>query len=298
VYFFCVIVLNKNMLGTTKHLCQNVSGGDLYWKTDVPSTAWVYPTPVLCEGLDINAAAGLFGIEVPDVIPSPYVSSMVELGINDLSKVPWHAVIRPDVYQEFINKTLGSLWHVIDALSTAGYSDTYTRIDEFLRMLSSASINTGSLQHHKRNETNATILSALSTFEPDSSGVAKRVTYDKTSTSTGRLIIKDGPRILTLPARCRDIIGSRYNGGTALQIDFVSIEPRVALLMNGVAPPRDVYSYIAKELFDDKLDRSQVKLATLCALYGVSEYGLKKMLGNEFETRRVITGLKGSPSKR
>ena len=278
-------------MGTSKHLCQATPGGDIFWKKDLDPSVWVYSNSHRSDYRNIGVVADIFNIEISDIIPAIHRNSMSELNVEGVL-VPWHLVIRDDVYKKRISTSLETLWHVIDVLNTTGYSDTYVKIAMFLEMLSRASMNVQALERHKRDETNPTILSTLATFEPDPCGLAKRVVYDKTATSTGRLVVDSGPRILTLPTRCRDIVGSRYPHGLPLQVDFISIEPRVALFVNGVEPPRDIYSFIASELFDNKLDRSQVKLATLCALYGVSEHRLRKMLGNEFETRQVITGLK------
>ena len=90
----------------------------------------------------------------------------------------------------------------------------------------------------------------------------------------------------------RDLITSEYDGGEIIQLDFVSLEPRVARFISGNVPEMDVYSSISKELFQGMLSRDQAKLAVLCALYGASARRLQNMLGNDLNSVQVIQGVK------
>ena len=51
-------------------------------------------------------------------------------------------------------------------------------------------------------------------------------------------------------------------------IDFVSIEPNVLLVSQGRKPRTDIYDTLQTDIFDNKISRAKVKIATMAALYG------------------------------
>jgi DNA polymerase I-like protein with 3'-5' exonuclease and polymerase domains len=74
-----------------------------------------------------------------------------------------------------------------------------------------------------------------------------------------------------------------------VQLDFISLEPRVArALMDCDSIDGDIYQCINKALFAGDLNRAQVKIATLCALYGVSVNKLRDMMGGIGDAKKVI----------
>jgi DNA polymerase I-like protein with 3'-5' exonuclease and polymerase domains len=91
-----------------------------------------------------------------------------------------------------------------------------------------------------------------------------------------------------LPKRHKQIIKSRFLGGKIYQVDFVSLEPRVARLATGQPADHDVYTQLSKDLFSSTLTREQCKIAVLCALYGASKSKLSKMIGNDHNPTSVI----------
>ena len=114
-------------------------------------------------------------------------------------------------------------------------------LDEFLGMFSKFAIRSHGIctkwglgvnvsninSYIKETTSGPSVISSLRTFLPDDTGQAKKVRYDQIGTTTGRLTVKSGPAILTLPQKYRDVISSRYDQGKVIQIDFVSVEPRV-----------------------------------------------------------------------
>ena len=127
---------------------------------------------------------------------------------------------------------------------------------------------------------------------PGKEGYANIPVYSQPSTSTGRLTVKKGPSILTLPAKCRDAIRSRHPSGRVIQIDFVSLEPRVAKYLAGFDAPKDIYTDMCETLFNGSIDRKTAKLSTLSALYGVSSKRLDTFLGPGKNAKHIIRSVR------
>ena len=95
-----------------------------------------------------------------------------------------------------------------------------------------------------------------------------------------RLTIKGGPQILTLNKEFRSIFSSRKAGGCLFEIDFVSLEPRVALNFAGVHASNDVYLSFLQDS-NISVSRDTAKLAVLCSLYGAGNRRLDSLLQKE-----------------
>jgi len=63
-----------------------------------------------------------------------------------------------------------------------------------------------------------------------------------------------------------------------MQVDFISLEPRVLRLLSKGFAPVDIYSDVSEHL-GGAASRRQVKLATLKLLYGSSRAGLEEEVG-------------------
>jgi hypothetical protein len=171
-------------------------------------------------------------------------------------------------YKNDINKKVKEL----DSVSN--YKPMYLNQIEMLSKLSSARIDGLIFLAYKEIEKNETILSTLETFKPFK-GYSNQVSYNRDSTLTGRLTVKGGPRILTLPRRCRGILKSRYQKGKIVAIDFKSLEPRIARLISGQSASEDIYQEVIDNL-DFDIDRSIIKRATISILFGSKS----KSIGN------------------
>ena len=71
----------------------------------------------------------------------------------------------------------------------------------------------------------------LNTFDHEPSGLMQPVVYDQMGSITGRLTVSSGPQILTLKREYRSILKPSRRGRRLLMADFVSHEPRVALVI-------------------------------------------------------------------
>ena len=105
----------------------------------------------------------------------------------------------------------------------------------------------------------------------------KAIKYDRLGTITGRTRVVTGPDVLTLKKDHRRMFRSRYNEGTIRYVDYVSLEPRVALSVVDILPEDDVYAQI-KNILKINLSRQNVKLMTLMTLYGATPLSLSKKL--------------------
>jgi len=96
------------------------------------------------------------------------------------------------------------------------------------------------------------------------------IKYSLTSTISGRLIVSQGPNILTLPNRCRKIFNSKWsNNGKLLSVDFKNLEPRIVKKILGDNVAYDIYSEILDQLeFKSEIDRSLIKKAVISVMYG------------------------------
>ena len=272
-----MICINGDMLGTKLNLVQHHPNGHVEWSNKRSDLDW--SLGMSDAALSLEGVFSLFGTVVPYVAPSRYINMVNNLFTGCLS-VPWHLVLPENLYKDRLNRLLNSAWDVLEALNDSGYHDTFIDIMKFLSELSKSKISVDRLRYHRGNEKNATILSTLASFTPDVDGYLNTPVYDPVKTSTGRLLISSGPRILTLPTRCRDIIIPSSDDTEIIQVDFVSLEPRVALLLglNNSTSPEDIYSDLAKNVFGGSLTRAQAKTATLCALYGISNKKLASIV--------------------
>ena len=270
---FCIL---GSALGTSDHL---VFDNDHF--------SWVHSKPgdILCLGdtnklTSLDYVAKLFRVDVPTFASLPHAKFFNKIGMG-LSDVHWQHVLDPVTYQGTVKKVVECTQHVVDALEGSGYSSTLVKRLELLHGLERAWIDKRKYSHCLNIESDTTQISNLRSFQPDDQGFANNVQYDGVETSTGRMKIVSGPRILTLRKENRSIIGSAYgDAGEVISIDYASLEPRVALALNGITPEGDLYEWIDAEVFNGDLGRSKVKILTLSIIYGMSLHSARSGYGN------------------
>ena len=281
-----MIIISKDVLGTSRHLCQLESSGDFIWVKHIPSDAWVWANDMKGSLFDLKEVFKIQNIDFPTLVPEAYYNSIIQLGV-DTSSVKWHLTMRNDELLMSLRKVFSTLWEGLVALAECGYSKIYQKSKKVMGKMTPAKIDFDTYRGYKAAEKNKTTLSTLATFY-STTGRAPCVKYDMTSTVTGRLIVSCGPRILTLPSAYRDIIASSYTNGKVVEIDYISLEPRIALLCAGKKCSTDIYEHISQVVFNGKLSRKESKIATLCALYGVSARKLDEMIKKTMSSRDVI----------
>jgi len=130
------------------------------------------------------------------------------------------------------------------------------------------------IQHAYADKTEVDQLSLAESIPIDDpkTGRCKIPVYDNFSSSTGRMSIKTGPRVLNLSKQHRHVFRSRWGKeGVILGVDFTALEPRVIMrLLGEEITSTDIYSQIANKARLNNLDRDTIKLMILSILYGMS----------------------------
>lgn len=176
--------------------------------------------------------------------------------------------ILPDTILTQYKKDCAKLMEEVKLLDTDNYRIKVSSYESFLNKLEEIKINSIAFKAFCEVESNETILSTLRSFKPVK-GFTNKVNYNLTGTITGRLVTtKNSPKVLTLPSRCRKIFESSFGSeGKLYNIDFVSLEPRVARKVLSKECGNDIYEEIKSEL-DMIIDRSVIKKAIISVLYG------------------------------
>lgn len=284
-----LICVHSDIIGTSKNLVY--SSGEYTWTNSIPADAWVYGDRRAVKSLDVLLE--FLGEELPLIACSAHLQAFQNLLGSKISQVPWHAVLPKEKFSEALKELIFSLENGLERFLNDQYHGNFICQREFLLNLSRASIDVSKLNRFIESEKNQTILSTLNTFRPANDKFAERCVYNQSATLTGRLTVKEGPQVLILPKRHKEMIKSRFLGGEVYQVDFVSLEPRVARLATGQPASDDVYLQLSKELFNSTLTREQCKIAVLCALYGASKSKLAKMIGSSHNPAMIIKKIQG-----
>lgn len=279
---FCI---SKHVLGVPANI--SLINSEYIVSTQLPKNHWVVgnPASILCA----ETLCKIYGAPVPKIYTEADQKTFELLGKNPDS-VPWFHVLGLNLIKKRILAISKHLEAVLDTSSRQEYNNIYIDTRKLLCSLSPAHICIETLDKFLSTEENSSLKTCLQTFRPSHGSIANKIVYNQTGTSTGRLTVKTGPSILTLPARYRPIIKSQFSDGKILSIDFKSLEPRVALSVRSKAAPDDIYTHIASNILGGKTSRKVAKLATIAALYGISFKKFKEMSG--CQSRDVLDRVK------
>ena len=131
----------------------------------------------------------------------------------------------------------------------------------------------------KEIEKNESILNTLKSFKPYKK-FTENILYNKYNNVSGRLVVKEGPKILTLPTRYRSILKSRFEEGGIYSIDFSALEPRITAKLSETKSGSDIYEDILNLLSYDA-DRSVIKKAVISSIYGANYTSLENLSINK-----------------
>jgi len=211
-----------------------------------------------------------FEIDLPDFFDKPLEKICKTLGVKDPAL---HRFLSENAYREKFLKLESLIKTLRKIVFTENYFQKYCEGQEVLEKLEPSWIDKKKLVQYAREEKNPTVKSTLKSFIPEKSGFCLPPSYDRTKTVTGRLVVSEGPQVLLLPKKYRDVISSNYEDGLVVSIDFVSLEPRFTKLLFCEETKEDIYSDIASSI-DLNLSRKEVKLAVLSILFGA---GISKL---------------------
>jgi hypothetical protein len=208
------------------------------------------------------------GRSVPCPIPEEYMASMEGIARG---QVPWPLIIPPGIIGEHIRMISMQVDDAIDRLGS--YAEILAESRRILCRLQQSRIDLAALRSCQESST----VGSIDSFEPGSDFTCGPPIYSH-ATATGRLTVKEGPKILTIQKEHRRVLSSRFPGGTMMQVDFVSLEPRVLRLLKTGDSPADLYTDLLEKI-GGEVSRRQVKVAVLRSLYGSSRAGIKEEIG-------------------
>ena len=210
------------------------------------------PTPFLKE------LSNLYKIE-------SYKNLQRHLSFFDILKIQFDE--RSISYDQF-DEYLSHLKEINDDLQKKDRDDYLLNLssqESIYAKLRSYNVDMLALNLYKRLEKNEGIKDLLESFKS-----REKIRYTRSNIVSGRLSIIQGPKLINLPKKYRNIIKSKFESGEICMIDFVSLEPRVARYIAGSEAGPDIYQEICDKM-DFQVDRSVMKRAVISILYGGGE---------------------------
>jgi len=280
------IAIHPSVLGVDNYLSYDSNSMSYTWSPGQPPDTWVFGDPTVVKSLDV--LLGLYNMTPPEIGSKAHLKAFRSILQPESMNIPWHNAIPTHSFRNMLQGLVIVLTQALEMYHNCAYGETFISARAFIQGLSRASVDRTRLHQYIENEQNPTLMSILRSFLPIEGNKAAPVVYDQLSTVTGRLTVKRGPMILTLSKKYRNLLTSSYKGGKVVQLDFVSLEPRVAKMVSGSCSVEDLYVDISEKLFSGSLSRDATKLAVLCALYGASPRRLQNMLGTDHNASSVI----------
>ena len=234
----------------------------------------------------ISELASLLELEPPSLISEEVRKSLNQTGIGE-RRVSYFS--DPEEFKLNLKSAHGFCGKVFSSFEKPEYPDRHIKNLKFLNSMRPAKIDSGALDSCEEIKNK----NALESFSSDSGGFMEPVRYSLTNSITGRTSVISGPQILTTAKVVRSFLRSRYPDGKIIEIDFSSLEPRVALAIAGVqVDSRDVYDQVNQEILGGELTRESAKLAILSSMYGASERSLSESLPDHIKPKKVIESIR------
>jgi len=284
-----IVCIDPGILGMQQYLCVGMSeaGPTSIKRVDSPPEgSWILGD--IDADLSIDLLAHVSGVSLPELIPLEHQQSLryVLGGSFEKTEIPWHWVLPDHIFKTRFRELLGAVWRLLDTGSMDYYTSVIKSTRSCLGRLERASIDRD-LWDELGQETSEN-RKVLKSFAPDASGFAEKATYNLDASLTGRMSIKSGPEILRLRRDLRQIIRSQYEGGSLFFLDFTSLEPRIALAIQGINPPRDIHSYVSSEILKGEFERPDAKHAVNSIIYGSGPSTLAKALNISTSRARKV----------
>ena len=277
------LAISSKVMGTDRHLL--CDGDSFSWISIIPDNIWSLGDDDRSRDLSAVALALDKSLTLFDTESQRNMWQTLRKD-SDRSYVPWAYSISCDQFKNHIFRIKRSAYKIIDEISGSYYDDVFVENRKLLTDLKRAKVNKSRLQNIDD------LHSSLFKFRPKIDGLIQQIRYDQSKSTTGRLTVKSGPNILTLKKENRSIFSSRFHDGRLLQVDFVSLEPRIALDVAGIAAPNDIYDDISKNIFDGKISRDISKISTICCLYGMTSKNLSLKLPPDNDADMILSSIK------
>ena len=250
-----------------------------------PADSWTVGDPAsLFRMEDLASISG-----TPIDLSPPRAFLRAASAVSRLESVPLKWMMPADVYQDYLRRLRDDSCDILGAGVVEYYNSHFVMTRGLLASLKPSAINRQSLQNFMDGNISPGQRSVLRSFVPGEDGFAQKVRYNQVGSRTGRLTEKSGPQILRLKKEFRSIISSRFEDGRIMQVDFVSLEARIAAALGGMSPERDIYTQLSRTVFDNRYPRSTVKLACLSVIYGAGRKRLASQLSVDLITAGDIS---------
>ena len=239
-----LVVKSENFV-TSSHLVYDL--GQYSWSSSIGEDSLTADPGIR----SLSEMCKIFGNECEPLIPENYLESSKTLGV----KPPWSLYIGNSKFQNLVNKQIG-FYDDLAKNHDSRFITIHAKINHFIDSLKPAIYNLDLVDSNLEKHINSHIAPQLW------DGELNKPIYLRTKTKTGRLSVVSGPNVLTMHSGLRKGVVDGYS------IDFVSIEPNVLLVSQGRMPRTDIYDTLQRDIFDSKISRAKVKIATMAALYG------------------------------
>tara|TARA_R110001592_G_scaffold188358_6_gene433615 strand:+ start:47483 stop:48541 length:1059 start_codon:yes stop_codon:yes gene_type:complete len=236
-----MLVIDSSYFLTSSHFICKEDG--FHWSSEMPEN-YLYSH-------DFPELAEIMGIEIQPMIPESYTRSAKILNINP----PWCFYIGKEKFLKIINSYSQSYFKFINSFDRENIN-IHIKIGSFLKSLKGCRYNPTNIDPELSSHFDRSIKDCLV------DGFIEPPKYFRTKSKTGRLSVKSGPNVLNMHAGLRKGIVDGFS------IDFISMEPNLLLALQNRSPKTNLYESIRFDVFENKISRAKVKIATMAALYG------------------------------
>ena len=264
------VLIDRSLFGGENHLL--VQGSDCAWVSSSHVEHDLYLDSN--EENSLNSFTRLYGVDPMIFIEEKYKKSLCSVGVKNPN---WKLSLPRDVYSRKMNHLFSFMKEMNSFFEKDQYCEIYAEGNYILQNLSRIVPCQELLQ---RNIGNPTVKKILGSFAPCSDGFSRPLSYNRTKTVTGRLVVDKGPQVLLLPRDMKSVLKSRYENGSIVWVDFVSLEPRFAKLLCAGSAERDIYTDVMNE-YSLECGREKVKAAILSTLFGAGLSKLTEIVGRE-----------------
>jgi len=261
------LLINKDYLGFSHHAL--LSDGMLKWTKDESQGDYYFG---FCKHpKSIEPLLTLFEEEVSELVPNEVKVSFKECGYEH---APWSVVIPTKRYKKLLAKFVDESTKALEIVKKNEYSGFFSETNDLFSLLKGSYISVDECKEYLLKNDNH-VLKSITNMA--SFGRLPVPQYNRVSTKTGRLTIKAGPQFLTMKKEHRSVFRPSVPNKKIYEIDFTSLEPRVASNIANRKTTNDVYmSFVDSSKIS--ITREVAKLAVLCALYGAGESRLSSVL--------------------
>ena len=200
------------------------------------------------------------------LLPKEYLNVCKTIGLADSDRF---RIVPTAVIKKSAEKISIDINAICNDSENARYMQHYVQMRSFLDSMRAALVDETALNLLIESQKHVGVQTNLKSFKNP-----RAVKYSMSNSSTGRLSVVDGPKILTSPSEVKSVLKSRFRNGKLLQIDLSCAEPNFAMFVSGRKTIPDLYSFCAQEVLENRVDRNTAKLILLSAIYGQSNRNL------------------------